>query len=98
MTQSTLTIAVVQCELRAARAKNVARVEALIREAASAGANVVLTPELFEGRYFPQVEDAAAFELAAPVDGHPTLERMERLARELDVVLPVSFLEEDEGR
>ncbi len=93
MTPSSLSIGIVQCALDGTREKNVARVEALIREAAKQGAQVVLTPELFEGPYFPQTEDERAFDFAAPLDGHPTVARMQALAAELEVVLPVSFFE-----
>ncbi|MDH3623773.1 MAG: N-carbamoylputrescine amidase [Myxococcales bacterium] len=97
MTDARLEIAVVQCELQASRDVNVSRIEALVREAAGRGARVVLTPELFEGRYFPQAKDQNAFDLAAPAEGHPTIQRMQRLAKELAVVLPVSFFEEADG-
>lgn len=93
MTESTLQIAIVQCELRGTRQANLLRVEELIREAAAHGGQIVLTPELFEGRYFPQTEDERAFDLAAPLKDHPTIERMQALAAELGVVLPVSFFE-----
>ncbi|MGB5703301.1 MAG: N-carbamoylputrescine amidase [Polyangiales bacterium] len=93
MTSSSLCIAVVQCALAGNRDDNVDRVEALVREAASRGADVVLTPELLEGPYFPQTEDEHAFDLACALQGHPTVNRMKKLATELDVVLPVSFFE-----
>ncbi len=89
-----LAVGVVQCLLDAPDvATNVARVEAEIRRAAAAGAQVVLSPELFEGRYFPQREDEGLFERAHEVEGHPTIARMAALAAELEVVLPVSFFE-----
>jgi N-carbamoylputrescine amidase len=93
MTSAALSIAVVQCTLSDERSENVARVESLVRSAAARGANVIVPPELFEGPYFPQTEDENAFALAAPLDAHPTVERMRDLARELDVVLPISFFE-----
>jgi len=93
MTASSFSIGIVQCALGGVREANVARVEALIREAAKRGAQIVLTPELFEGPYFPQTEDELAFDLAAPLDGHPMVARMQALAAELGVVLPVSFFE-----
>ncbi|MEO0324764.1 MAG: N-carbamoylputrescine amidase [Myxococcota bacterium] len=88
-----LAVAVVQCRLNGTRTANVARVEAGVREAAALGATLVLTPELFEGPYFPQQEREEHFALAAPAEGHETLARFAALARELDVVLPVSFFE-----
>lgn len=75
------------------RAANVARAEALVREAAAKGAQVILLQELFEMLYFCQEQNNAHFALAAPFDGHPLVARMARLAAELKVVLPVSFFE-----
>ena len=74
-------------------AANVAAAEGFVRAAAARGAQVVLLPELFEGRYWPQVEDERLFALAHPVEGHPFLGRFAALAAELRVVLPVSFFE-----
>lgn len=93
MTASLLSIGIVQCSLGDGRDANVARVEGLVREAAGRGARIILTPELFESPYFPQTEDERAFDLAAPLEEHPTLARMQALAAELGVVLPVSFFE-----
>jgi len=93
MKQSSFSIGIVQCALDGTREVNVDRVEALIREAAERGAQIILTPELFEGPYFPQTEDEQAFDLAAPFVGHPTIARMQVLAANLGVVLPISFFE-----
>ncbi|HXZ85252.1 MAG TPA: nitrilase-related carbon-nitrogen hydrolase, partial [Myxococcota bacterium] len=54
---------------------NLARAEAAVRDAAARGADLVCLQELFRTRYFPQVEDAALFELAETIPG-PTSERM----------------------
>jgi N-carbamoylputrescine amidase len=72
---------------------NVARAMELVREAASAGANIILIQELFETPYFPVEEREEHFALARPLEGHPTIAKMSALARELGVVLPVSFFE-----
>ena len=93
MTEASLSIGIVQCTLADSREANIARIEALIREAAKRGARIVLTPELFEGPYFPQSEDEGCFDLAAPLDSHPTAARMQALAAELGVVLPISLFE-----
>lgn len=90
---SRLSIAVVQCALSGTRENNIARVDSLVREAAGRGAKIVVTPELLEGKYFPQTEDEQAFDLAKPLEDHPTVAHMQTLAAELDVVLPVSFFE-----
>jgi N-carbamoylputrescine amidase len=72
---------------------NVACAIDLVREAASRGANVILIQELFETPYFPAEEREEHFALARPLEGHPTILKMSALARELEVVLPVSFFE-----
>jgi N-carbamoylputrescine amidase len=88
-------VAALQCALGGPREKNVARVEELVREAASAGAQVILPPELFEGPYFCKVEDEDWFAEAREARGNATIERFSALARELGVVIPVSFFEKE---
>ena len=53
----TLVVAAVQCALGGSLEENVARVEALVREAAARGASVILPHELFAGPYFCQIEE-----------------------------------------
>jgi N-carbamoylputrescine amidase len=89
----TVTVAAIQAPLGGDVASNVARVERLVRDARARGAQVVLPPELFEGPYFCREERERFFDLARPVDGHPTIERFQALASELGVALPVSFFE-----
>lgn len=72
---------------------NVSKAEKLIREAAKQGAQIVLIQELFETPYFPIDQDTRHLKLARPFENHPTITRMTRLARELGVILPVSFFE-----
>jgi len=89
----TIDLAVVQMACNGPRAANLDAAEAAVRRAAAEGAQVVLLPELFEGPYFPQVEREDAFDLAAPVDAHPTVARFAALAADLGVVLPLSVFE-----
>lgn len=72
---------------------NLDRAERLIREAAGRGARIVLPQEFFATPYFCKDQKAGHFALAHPVEGHPVLERMQALAAELGLVLPVSFFE-----
>ena len=67
--------------------------ERVIRVAAARGAQVVLVQELFATPYFCITQRAEYLSLAAPVEGHPLIARFAALARELGVVLPVSFFE-----
>ncbi|MBL29282.1 MAG: N-carbamoylputrescine amidase [Rhodospirillaceae bacterium] len=75
------------------RANNLDRAEALVRRAVAEGAQIVLLQELFETPYFPKEQREDLFALAAPIDGHPAIERLAPIARALGVVLPVSFFE-----
>jgi N-carbamoylputrescine amidase len=72
---------------------NINLAEELVREAAASGANVILLQELFETPYFCITAKAEHFDLAKEREGHPTIARMQSLAAELGVVLPVSFFE-----
>ncbi len=89
----TLTVAAIQCPLPGPRAANIARVEKHVRDAAARGARVILPPELFEGPYFCREERADHFaEARTPADDE-AVARMRDVARELGVVIPVSFFE-----
>lgn len=89
----TVKLAVIQMSCSDVLKDNLDKAEAFVREAAGAGANIVLLQELFENLYFPQLERDDLFALAHPADAHPFLERFGYLAQELGVVLPVSFFE-----
>ena len=88
-------VAATQCAFTENLEENVGRVEALVREAAARGAQVILPSELFEGYYFCREEKDAFFDWAKPAEGHPTITRFQKLAKELGVVIPVSFFERD---
>ncbi|GLC46242.1 hypothetical protein PLESTB_001539200 [Pleodorina starrii] len=72
---------------------NADKAEQLVRQAAAAGAQIILLQELFEGLYWCQVQEKEYFSWSAPFEGHPLISRFAQLARELRVVLPVPFFE-----
>lgn len=74
---------------------NIEAVSSLVREAAGKGAKIILPPELFEGHYFCRVEDEGLFARARPVEDHPAVLAMRKLAAELKVYIPTSFFEAD---
>lgn len=86
-------LAVVQMAMARDTERNIQAALARIRAAVSAGATIVLLPELFQGWYFPQTERAEHFGQAHALEGHPFLPRFQDAARALNVVLPVSFFE-----
>ena len=73
--------------------ENIARAEYLVRDAAGQGAQVILLQELFETPYFCQIEDAAHYALATEVENNRAVRHFQHVARDLGVVLPVSFYE-----
>ena len=89
----TVKLAVIQMSCSDVLEDNLDKAEHFVREAAGAGAEIVLLQELFENLYFPQLERDDLFSLAHPADEHPFLARFGALAEELGVVLPVSFFE-----
>jgi N-carbamoylputrescine amidase len=93
MSDRAMTVAAIQCPLGGTRAENIARVEKHLRDAAAQGADVVLPPELFQGPYFCREENGAFFAEARRVDEDEGVTRMRALARELEIVVPVSFFE-----
>lgn len=89
-----VTVAATQMACSTDRDTNIVNAEKLIREAAAKGANIVLIQELFETQYFAQVEDSKYLTLARPLEGNSTIAKFSELAKELEVVIPVSFFEE----
>jgi len=88
-----VTVATTQFACATDRATNIQRAEAMVRRAAAAGANIILLQELFETPYFCIDQDARHFALATTVDENPALRHFAPIARELGVVLPISFFE-----
>ncbi|MGN0483598.1 MAG: N-carbamoylputrescine amidase [Lachnospiraceae bacterium] len=69
------------------------RAEQLVREAAAKGANIILLQELFETPYFCQKQEFKYMNLATTVEENPAVLRFQKVAKELEVVIPVSFFE-----
>lgn len=74
---------------------NLAKAASLVRRAAESGANIILIQELFAAPYFCKDQIEKYFDLAEPVDDSRVIRHMSDLAKELGVVLPVSFFEKD---
>ncbi|HPV69421.1 MAG TPA: N-carbamoylputrescine amidase [Bacilli bacterium] len=73
--------------------ENLAKAEQMVRKAAQKGAQLILLPELFKTPYFCQKENYDYFDLAEEIESSPTISRFQKLAAELNVVLPISFFE-----
>ncbi len=90
---SKVTVAATQMACTPQARENIARAEKLIREAAGQGAQIILIQELFETSYFCQDQMYEFLALATPLEENPAVKRFQALARELNVVLPVSVFE-----
>ena len=90
---SKVKVAAIQMRCEKDIEKNLASAEAKIREAAKMGAQIILLPELFEREYFCQQRRYDFYAYAKPVEENDAVQMGMRLARELSVVLPISFYE-----
>ncbi|WP_029831566.1 N-carbamoylputrescine amidase [Vibrio parahaemolyticus] len=73
--------------------ENLVKAKKAIREAAQNGANVILPQELFAAPYFCKKQEAKYFELAEETENCRLIKEMSALAKELGVVIPVSYFE-----
>ncbi len=73
--------------------ENIVRAEQHVRRAAAQGARIILLPELFETPYFCIEQDSRHLRLARPLEESRAVQHFRAVARELGVVLPVSFFE-----
>lgn len=89
----TVTVATTQMACGWDKQQNIDTATELVTKAAKAGANIVLLQELFETPYFCQVHDFDYFKLATSVADNASINHFKALAKELEIVLPISFYE-----
>ena len=75
--------------------ENIEKAERLVRKAAADGAQIILLPELFENWYFCQERNYESYKLAKPLMENDAVLHFQKVAKELSVVLPISFYERD---
>ncbi len=86
-------VAATQMSCSGHREDNIAKAERLVRQAAENGAQIILIQELFETLYFCQKEKPEYYSYAAEVDENRAINHFKGIAKELEVVLPISFYE-----
>ena len=92
MTRHALKVALLQETDRGSRDANLDAIEAGLRQAAAAGAELVLLQELHNGPYFCQHESVEIFDQAESIPG-PGTARIGQLAGELQLVVVASLFE-----
>lgn len=73
--------------------ENISKAESMVREAAEKGAQIILLQELFETPYFCQKEKSDYYAYATELENNKAINHFKTLAKQLQVVLPVSFYE-----
>ena len=86
-------IAAIQMCCSEIREENIAKADKLVREAARSGAQIIILPELFETNYFCQERNYDYYKLATSTQDNPAIIHFSLVAKELKIVLPISFFE-----
>jgi len=73
--------------------ENISKAETLVRDAAKKGAQIILIQELFETPYFCQKEKSDYYTYATELEYNKAINHFKEIAKELKVVLPISFYE-----
>lgn len=92
-----LKVAAIQMQMSSNSSENINKAINKVRDAASNGAKIILLPELFENLYFCKDMDEKYFSFAHPRKSHPMLKQFSELAKELNVVILVSYFERDDN-
>ena len=72
---------------------NIEKAINLVHKSADLGAQIILLQELFETPYFCINTKNEHFDLAKTLSDQPTIKKMQAIAKEREVVLPISFFE-----
>lgn len=90
--KSEVRVGLIQMTCGESPAANLERSIVKIHEAAAKGAQVICLQEVFNTQYPCQTEDHSQFDLAEPIPGPTTIE-LQKIARELQVVIVVPLFE-----
>ena len=90
-----VTVAAIQMQCTRSVDENIEKADKMVREAANAGAQIILLPELFERQYFCQERRYEYYDFANTIEENAAVKHFAKVAAELSVVIPVSFYEKD---
>lgn len=86
-------VAATQMSCSPNKEENIAKADKLVREAARQGGQIILLQELFETPYFCQKEKSDYYVYATELEENAAIQHFREVAKELKVVLPISFYE-----
>ncbi len=89
-------VSAIQMSMSEDKISNIAKAERLVRDSADNGAQIILLPELFQGLYFCKDMDKKYFSLASTRQNNSLIEHFSHLAKELKVVILVSYFEKSQ--
>lgn len=89
----TIKVSAIQMSMSKDRESNINKAKDMVIQAAKEGADVVLLPELFETQYFCQEKNYNYYNLATSIEKNMAVKVMTEVAREYNVVIPVSIFE-----
>src|SRR3546814_4637048 len=90
-----ITVAALQLRFSDDMDADIAATADAVRGPGEQSANAILPAELFQGYYFCRHEHERFFARAVPVESHPAVEAMRKVARETKTYIPASFFEAD---
>jgi len=86
-------VSAIQMSMSKDKTSNISKAEKLVRESAKNGAQIILLPELFSGLYFCKDMDEKYFSWAKQRENNELIEQFSKIAKELNVVILVSYFE-----
>jgi len=86
-------VSAIQMSMTKDKTKNIKKAKEMVKESAENGAKIILLPELFEGLYFCKDMDKKYFSWARELKDNTLIAEFSSLAKELEVVLLVSYFE-----
>jgi N-carbamoylputrescine amidase len=86
-------VSAIQMGMNEDKDSNIAKAIELVRSSASNGAQIILLPELFSSLYFCKDMDNKYFSWAEPLENNSLIKQFSKLAKELKVVILVSYFE-----
>jgi len=88
-----LKVSAIQMSMNKDKIANVEKAKKFLKQSAENGAKIILLPELFEGLYFCKDMDKKYFKWASPLKDNLLIKQFSDLAKELEVVVLISYFE-----